>query len=580
MNNAEIADALDEIADLLEFQAANPFRVRAYRSGARAVRDWHESLAAIAQGEPARLLSIAGIGKDLADKIGTLVASGSVPLLEELRAAIPASVLLLARIPGVGPKKAAALFNQLGIDTLEQLRAACQAQQVRALKGFGAKTEAMILEGIDLAATSTQRMYWAEADQHAQALLEFLRGTPGVAQIAAAGSYRRGRETVGDLDILVDSVNVAAVMDRLAEYDAAEVIARGDTKMSVRVAAGLQVDLRVVPPESFGAALQYFTGSKEHNVILRGLAKNRGLKINEYGVYRLAGDEEQYLAGRTEADVYATLDLPVFPPEIREGRFEFQWAAAGPLPQLVELDDLVGDLHMHTNATDGNATLEEMVAAARARGLAYIAITDHSQRVSMANGLDERRLREQWARIDKLNATLQGFRVLKGVEVDILERGGLDIADDCLAEADWVVASIHYGQNQPREQITARMLDAVTNPHVSAIAHPTGRLINRRKPYDVDLERVFRAAVEQGKCMELNANPARLDLDDVACAAAKSLGIPIVISSDSHSVEGFGVLRYGILQARRAGLTAADVVNTRPWADVQKLLTRRGKTAR
>ena len=369
----------------------------------------------------------------------------------------------------------------------------------------------MILEGIDLAATSTQRMYWAEADQHAQALLEFLRGTPGVAQIAAAGSYRRGRETVGDLDILVDSVDVAAVMDRLAEYDAAEVIARGDTKMSVRVAAGLQVDLRVVPPESFGAALQYFTGSKEHNVILRGLAKNRGLKINEYGVYRLAGDEEQYLAGRTEADVYATLDLPVFPPEIREGRFEFQWAAAGPLPQLVELDDLVGDLHMHTNATDGNATLEEMVAAARARGLAYIAITDHSQRVSMANGLDERRLREQWARIDKLNATLQGFRVLKGVEVDILERGGLDIADDCLAEADWVVASIHYGQNQPREQITARMLDAVTNPHVSAIAHPTGRLINRRKPYDVDMEaRVLRRGrTGQMHGAERQSGPAR-----------------------------------------------------------------------
>ncbi len=572
MNNAEIADALDQIADLLEFQAANPFRVRAYRSGARAVRDWHESLAPIAQNEPARLLDIAGIGKDLADKIATLVATGSLPLLEQLRSEIPASVLLLARIPGVGPKKAAALFKELGITTLDQLKVACEAQQVRGLKGFGAKTEATILAGIDLAATSTQRLYWAEADQHAQSLLEFLSPVPGVAQIAVAGSYRRGKETVGDLDILVDSKNAAAVMDRLAAYDSAELIGRGETKMSVRIAAGLQVDLRVVPPESFGAALQYFTGSKEHNVMLRGLAKNRGLKINEYGVYRIEGEKETYIAGRTEADVYATLDLPVFPPEIREGRFEFQWAAAGPLPRLVELGDLVGDLHMHTTATDGTASLEEMVAAAQARGLKYIAITDHSQRVSMANGLNEQRLLAQWAEIDRLNATLRGIRVLKGVEVDILERDGLDIADDCLAQADWVVASIHYGQNQPRDQITGRMLDALTNPHVSAIAHPTGRLINRRKPYDVDLERVFRAAVDNRKILELNANPARLDLDDLACAAAKAQGIPIVISSDSHSIEGFGVLRYGILQARRAGLTAADVVNTRPWPEVQKLL--------
>ena len=574
MNNAEIADVLDQIADLLEFQAANPFRVRAYRNGGRAVREWHESLAALAASDPKQLLSIAGIGKDLADKIVTLTETGSLPMLVELQAAVPASVLLLARIPGVGPKKAAALFKELGIATLDQLRTACQAQQVRSLKGFGAKTEATILSGIDLAATSTQRIYWADADQHAQSVLAFLRDVPGIEQIEMAGSYRRGRETIGDLDILVVSADVAAVMDRFGQYDAAEVIGRGDTKMSIRVAAGLQIDLRVVPAESFGAALQYFTGSKEHNVILRGLAKNRGLKINEYGVYRLDGGREDYIAGRTEAEVYGALDLPVFAPEIREARFEFQLAAAGPLPRLIELGDLQGDLHMHTTETDGNATLEEMVAAARARGLKYIAITDHSKRVSMANGLDETRLRRQWAQIDRLNAGLSDFRVLKGVEVDILEKGGLDIADDCLREADWVMASIHYGQNQPREQITARMLDAVRNPYVSAISHPTGRLINRRKPYKVDLEAVFRAVVEHGKFMELNANPARLDLDDVACAAAKAQGISIVISSDSHSVEGFEVLRYGILQARRAGLTAADVVNTRPWPDVQKLMRR------
>ncbi len=574
MNNAQIADALDQIADLLEFQAANPFRVRAYRNGARAVRDCHESIATMATADPQQLLSVAGIGKDLADKIGTLAATGSLPMLEQLQAEVPSSVLLMARIPGVGPKKAAALFKQLGIKTLDELRAACQSQQVRTLKGFAAKTEAAILAGIDLAAASSARMYWADADLYAQSLLAYLCDVPGIEQIEAAGSYRRGRETVGDLDILVVSENVAAVMDRLATYDSAEVLARGDTKMSIRIAAGLQVDLRVVPAESFGAALQYFTGSKEHNVILRGLAKNRGLKINEYGVFRLTDGGEEYIAGRTEADVYGALEMPVFPPEIREARFEFSWAAAGPLPRLIELGDLVGDLHMHTTATDGNATLEEMVAAAQARGLQYIAITDHSKRVSMARGLDEERLRAQWVQIDRLNASLRNFRVLKGVEVDILEKGGLDLRDDCLREADWVVASIHYGQNQPRDEITARMLDAVKNPYVSAIAHPTGRLINRRKPYEIDLETVFRAAVDYGKIMELNSNPARLDLDDLACAAAKAQGIPIVISSDSHSVEGFDVLRYGILQARRAGLTAQDVVNTRPWAEVEKMLPR------
>ncbi|HTU27000.1 MAG TPA: PHP domain-containing protein, partial [Pirellulales bacterium] len=392
---------------------------------------------------------------------------------------------------------------------------------------------------------------------------------------ALAGSYRRGKETVGDLDILTVAADGAAVMDRLGEFAGIEVIGRGGTKMSVRLSNGLQVDLRVVPAESFGAALQYFTGSKDHNVVLRGLAKSRGLKINEYGVFRVNGTEETYVAGRTEEEVYATLGLPVFPPEIREARFEFAWAEAGPLPRLVETADLRGDLHMHTTATDGRASLEEMIAAARARGLAYIAITDHSKRVSMANGLDETRLRAQWAEIDRVNATLTDITVLKGVEVDILERGGLDIADDCLAEADWVVASVHYGQNQSREQITSRILGALENPHVSAIAHPTGRLINRRAPYEVDLEAVYRAAAAQGKCLEINANPARLDLDDVAAAAAKAHGIPLVISSDSHTVEGFDVLRFGILQARRAGLTASDVLNTRPWPEAQRLINRR-----
>jgi DNA polymerase (family 10) len=346
------------------------------------------------------------------------------------------------------------------------------------------------------------------------------------------------------------------------------VLARGPTKMSVRLAGGLQMDLRVVPAESFGAALQYFTGSKDHNIVLRGMAKDRGLKISEYGVFR----GEKAIAGRTEEDVYAALDLPCFPPELREARREFEWAAAGKLPELVDVADIQGDLHMHTTATDGQDTLEEMVAAARLRGLKYIAITDHSKRVTMANGLDGARLRRQWAEIDKLNERLRGFRVLKGVEVDILEPGGLDLEDDVLAEADWVVASVHYGQKQPREQITRRIVGALVNPHVSAIAHPTGRLINRRPAYEVDLEAVFKAAADHGKLLELNCNPQRLDLDDVACAAAQSHGIPIVISTDAHSTTGLDCLRYGILQARRAGLTKADVANARSWPQMRKLI--------
>ena len=345
---------------------------------------------------------------------------------------------------------------------------------------------------------------------------------------------------------------------------------RGETKLTARLQSGLQIDLRVVPAESFGAAMQYFTGSKAHNVVVRGLAKDRGLKVNEYGVFR--GDEQ--IAGRTEEEVYAALDLPCFPPEMREARREFEWAEEGKLPRLIELGDIRGDLHMHSTGTDGKATIEKMALAAKARGLKYIAMTDHSKRVTMANGLDEARLREQWEEIDKLNERLTGITVLKGVEVDILERGGLDLDDDVLNEADWVIASIHYGQNQPREQITRRVVDALQNPNVRAIAHPTGRMLTQRKAYEIDLSAVIRVAREHGKVLELNAHPLRLDLDDVACAEAKDHGVLIVISTDSHRPEGLAAMRYGILQARRGGLTKEDVINTRTWAQVKKALGR------
>jgi len=605
MKNAEVAAAFDLIGDILEFQGANPFRVRAYRNAARTVHDLGESLTSIVADSHRELTDIPGIGADLAEKITTLVTTGVLPMLEELKAQVPQSVLALLRIPGVGPKKAAMLHKELGIKTLAELKAACQEERVRALKGFGEKTEAAILAGLKFAAApEIARMYWAEADVYAQSLREHLQVCKSVKQFEMAGSYRRGRETIGDLDALVESNDPTEVMDRFAKFEGiAAVLGRGETKMSVRLENDLQIDLRIVPAESFGAALQYFTGSKEHNVILRGMAKDRGLKINEYGVFRIddkakatspakakstarikatkpasaEGDEPAgvYIAGRTEEDVYATLDLPCFPPELRENRWEFQWAAAGKLPALVEVADIQGDLHMHTDATDGKATLAEMVAAAQERGLKYIAITDHSPRVTMANGMNADRLRRQWEQIDKLNAKLKGFTVLKGVEVDILERGGLDLPDDCLAEADWVVASVHYGQNQPREKITERIVEALANPNVCAIAHPTGRIINRRKAYEVDLGAVYDAAIKHGKFLELNSNPARLDLNDIHCATCRQRGIPIVISTDAHSTAGLDVLRYGVLQARRAGLTKNDVANTRAWAQVKKMLGRK-----
>jgi DNA polymerase (family 10) len=581
MTNRDIAAVFDEIAELLEFQGANPFRVRAYRNVARLVGDLPIALAEIVDQEPRSLKELKGVGDDLADKIYTLVTTGSLPFWEELKAAIPAGLVALMRVPGLGPKKAAALHRELGVQSLADLRAACEAHRVRELKGFGAKTEATILKGLALAEQAEVRMRWADADAVVDELRPFLAAAPGVRRLEFAGSYRRGRETVGDLDVLVDSDDAAAAMDRLASYAPdLEVLARGDTKMSVRLASRLQIDLRVVPAESFGAALQYFTGSKDHNVTLRGRARQAGLKINEWGVYRLAsanaadqddeGDEGAYVAGRTEEDVYAALGLPWIPPELREARQEFAWADAGRLPELVRVQDIRGDLHMHTTETDGKATLAEMAAAARQRGLEYIAITDHSQRVTMARGLDPTRLRSQWKAIDRLNAELSDLRMLKGIECDILEAGGMDLPDDVLAEADWVIASVHYGQTQSRAQITERILGALEHPYVHIVAHPTGRLINRREPYEVDLSAVMEAAARHGKFLELNANPARLDLDDVQCAAAKRLGIPIVISTDAHHVDGLDLMRHGVQQARRGGLTAADVLNCLPWSEFEK----------
>jgi DNA polymerase (family 10) len=575
LDNVAIAAEIGKLADLLEFSGANSFKIRAYRNGARVIKDFPDSFATMVHNDPSKITDVQGIGKGVAEKITQLIELDNIAEIDELLEVIPASVLDLLRIPGLGPKKAAALYRTLNIQTLDQLQAACEDGKVQELKGFAAKTEQSILDGIAIAAAANSRIRWSAADELAETLREHLQACPAVERIELAGSYRRGRETVGDLDLLVISTKPVDVMDCFAEFPQWEqTLVRGDTKMSIRVLNSFQVDLRVVPQESFGAAWQYFTGSKDHNVAVRGHAKQLGMKVNEYGVFKVDGDQEVQVAGATEKEVYEVLGLPHFAAEMREAREEFQWAEQGTLPELIELSEIQGDLHMHTTATDGKATIAEMVAAARERGLQYIAITDHSQRVSVARGLTAERVVQQWEEVDRFNETIEDdFLVLKGIECDILEAGGMDLPDEVLALADWVIASVHFGQKQSRQQITDRIVGALENPYVKIIAHPTGRLINRREAYQVDMDAVFQAAQDNRKMLELNANPARLDLHDVHCAAARKREIPLVISSDAHSVTGLDVMQYGIVQARRGGLTADNVANTQPWGKIQQWFT-------
>ncbi|MEX0668952.1 MAG: DNA polymerase/3'-5' exonuclease PolX [Pirellulales bacterium] len=591
MTNAEIAATFDHVADLLEYQGSNVFRVRAYRNAARTIGSMVDSIVTLRR-DPARALTnLEGIGADLAAKIETLLDTGRLPLLTNLEQEVPAVIFELMRVPGLGPKKVRVLVDELGIDSLDALEQACRDGRVQDVKGFGAKTQAAILENIAFAKDPEHaRLLWNEADVIATDLIVWMRQCPSARQVEAAGSWRRGRETVGDLDLVVESDDPAAVMDHLGQWpESGAVLQRGDTKTSIRGPSDVQIDLRVVEAASFGAALQYFTGSKEHNVRLRSRARDRGLTINEYGVHQLeagaSGDapliKGRRVAGRTEAEVYEAVGLPWIPPELREGGDEIDLAERGELPVLVELADIRGDLHMHTSATDGEDTLSEMVRAAVTRGLSYIAITDHGQRVTMARGLDRKRLLKQWDEIDRLNDSLAAdgpppIVVLKGIEVDMLEKGGLDLPDDVLARADWVVASLHYGQNQPRDRITARIVEAIENPFVSVIGHPTGRLINRRPPYDVDIEALLAAAARTGTFLEINANPWRLDLDDKHAAAAKKAGVKLVISTDAHSTRGLDVMRCGILQARRGGLEKDDVANTRTLAGLKKLMAKKG----
>ena len=568
MKNDLMASQFELLADLLEIQGANPFRIRAYRNAARTISSAAESLTDLVAsgGDPGQF---EGIGKDLARQITEIAQTGHLSSLEELRKQIPPGVLDMLRIPGVGPKKVSVFFNELGLKSLADLKAACESGRLSKLKGFGKKTEDSILQNIAAATEHSQRISIADARAAAEAIVEDLRSLPEVTQCEVAGSCRRRRETCGDLDVLAVCSDSAVPMNRLAVHPLVEaVLLRGETKQRVRLKTGVELDLRVVPEESFGAAMQYFTGSKEHNVAVRHRAKELGLKINEYGVFR----EETSIAGRTEEEVYAAIGLPWIPPELRENRKEFAWADAGAIPQLLTLTDIQGDLHMHTTASDGAASIEEMALAARDRGLKYIAITDHSKRVSMANGLDADRLRKHWQEIRRIRESIDGIEILCGIECDILEDATMDLPDDVLSEADWVIAVLHYGLRQPREQIMLRLMNAIRNPHVDIIGHCTGRMIGRREGADIQFTELLKAAADHQVMMEINAHPSRLDLNDIHAAAARDYGIPIVISTDSHSVNGFDVLEYGVDQARRAGLTKQDVANTRSLKDFKKLM--------
>ncbi|MFN0056749.1 MAG: DNA polymerase/3'-5' exonuclease PolX [Planctomycetales bacterium] len=569
MQNSDVVKIFEELADLLEIQNANPFRVRAYRNAARTIGDLAESVADIVNDATRRLDDLPGIGSDLAQKIQTIVKTHSLPQLEELRAQVPRGVVDMLRIQGLGPKKAAALFKELHVASLDMLKEAAESGAVAQLKGFGEKTARMILEGLANIEQAGQRVYLAEAKPAAEAILADLKRVAGVVQAELAGSFRRRRETIGDLDLLVTAADSSGPMDTLAAHPLVDkVLARGETKQRVRLKSGLEMDLRVVPEESYGAALQYFTGSKDHNIVMRRRAQERGLKINEYGVFQ--GDAA--VAGRSEEEVYASVGLPWIPPELRENRGEFERAEQGQLPRLIALEDMRGDLHMHTTATDGAATIREMVAGAKARGLEYIAITDHSKRVTMANGLDAARLRAHWQEIDKVRKSVSGIEVLCGVECDILEDATLDLPDDVLAEADWVIAVLHYGLKQPRETIMQRLMTAIRSPHVDALGHLTGRIVNKRPGAEMNLDEVLKAAADHETMIEINAHPSRLDIDDIGAAAARDLGIPIIIDTDAHSVTGLDVMQYGVFQARRAGLEAKDVANTRSWKEFKKLL--------
>jgi len=567
-HNAEVAAVFSKIADLLEIENANPFRVRAYRNAARLIQGLSRDLGEMVErGEDLR--DLPGIGEDLSKKIVEILETGHCRFLEQLEKQEPPALTELLQVPGLGPKRVKALWQALQVESLEDLAAAARAGRIRMLPGFGEKTELRILELLTAHLSRIPRVSIAQAAPVAEDLLRLLRSVPGVQEAVVAGSFRRGQETVGDLDLVVTARPDSPVMERFVHHeDVAEIFAQGPTRATVVLRSHLQVDLRVVAAESFGAALHYFTGSKSHNIAIRRRAQGLGLKVNEYGIFR--GKER--VAGETETAVYAAVGLPYIEPELRENRGEIEAAALGKLPHLVQEGDLRGDLHCHSAASDGHDRLEDLAAAAQSRGWEYLAITDHSRALRVANGLDPLRLRRQMDEIDLLNGKLRGFTLLKGCEVDILEDGSLDLPDGLLRDLDIVICAVHSHFDLPRARQTARVLKAMDHPAFTLLAHPGGRLIGSRPAMDLDLPRIIRHARERGVFLEVNAQPQRLDLPDIQAQAAKEEGVLLAVNSDAHSRFDFDHLRWGVLQARRGWLEKKDVLNARSLPELRVLL--------
>ena len=570
MNNLAIARILREIADLLEIKADNPFKIRAYRNAADIVANHPHQLAAL---DAAGLREIPGIGKDLAGRIREIAETGDATYHRELVAEFPATMLDLLRLQGVGPKTVATLYHELGISTLDDLRLAASDGRVRSLRGMGPRKEALILKALEEQQRHAGRHLLPEADEAAAAIVGFLRERAPSADIEAVGSLRRGRETCGDLDILATGASASLMDDFVTHHRVERVLGRGATKSSVLVGNGFQADLRLVPAESRGAAMQYFTGSKAHNIALRDRAIGLGFKLNEYGLFRTADDAS--VAAAREEDIYEALGLAWIPPELREARGEIDAAATGRLPRLIARSDLRGDLHMHTRESDGKDDIATMAEAAQQAGLEYIAITDHSKSLAMANGLDERRALEHAARVRALDGQIGGVRLLAGIECDIKPDGSLDLADSCLAELDLVIASVHSAFNQDRTQMTDRLLRAVDNPFVDVLGHPTGRMLLKREPYGCDVAAVIDRAAGAGAAIEINSQAYRLDLSDAHARMASERGVPLVISSDAHSRAGIEALRWGVIVARRAWLEPRHVLTTLPFPQFHAALRRR-----
>ncbi len=576
MENYDIAEIFSEIADLLEIKGESHFRIRSYRNAAAAIEGTGESLKSIhASGGEKALEEIPGIGKSIGAKIEEIIETGHLSFLDKLLDDMPAGILDILKIAGIGPKKAAIMYKELNIGSVEELEKAALSGKLSELAGFGEKTQQKILKSIKDLKEFSGRSLLSSAIPSATAIVERLMAVKGAIEVLPAGSLRRWRESVGDLDIIAVCTDPAAIMEAFTTNpDVTDVVSKGEIKSTVIVRGGLQVDLMVVERANLGSALQHFTGSKGHNVVLRDRAKRMGLKISEYGVFK----GKRRVAGATEEEVYRKVGLDWIPPEIRENRGELEAAEAGRLPKPLELEDLRGDLHCHTVASDGKGTIEEMAAAAIERGYEYLAITDHSRSLTVAHGLDEGRLEKHIKKIDAYNKKLRKagnpFTLLKGAEVDILPDGTLDYPDELLAKLDCVVGAVHSAFNMDEKTMTARLVCAISSGGIDILAHPTGRLIGARPPYPLDMELVMATAAKAGVAMEINSYAERLDLNDVHCRLAKDLGVMLAVSTDAHSPQTLSNMRYGLHTARRGWIEAPDVINTRPLKDILKLLGR------